>query len=313
MENSFDYATKEYTSLKPKSYKLKFLTKVASPIFTGKVIKGEASCGNESIKVILVDSQTDEPITNEPAAFKRVRIVLLPEDFEGIWTHSQFKRSIITDWGNNKNILGDHFLHLKHGKGFVGKIWIKHNRNHFSKAKFRLGAIIDNCSYEIEEAITDTFEVKDQRNELKSKKARLLKLTDKVSQLKFIGKKGVERLEGENILSVKDFLDRLSSNPLVLQKICGSNGKRWEETVRHAKTSISDKKCNICGSIGFTSQGLDNTPLVDHAECTEVEVDSYEPSPSYDNAMTFDDFHLQGHDQHLYSFYTMDELVFNAY
>ena len=54
---------------------------------------------------------------------------------------------------------------------------------------------------------------------VKSKKARLLKLTDKVSQLKFIGKKGVERLEGENILSVKDFLDRLSSNPFGLQKV----------------------------------------------------------------------------------------------
>ncbi|GJY21592.1 calmodulin-binding protein 60 D-like protein [Tanacetum coccineum] len=265
---------KAYTSLKPKSYKLKFLTKVASPIFTGKEIKGEGSCGNESIEVILVDSETDEPITNEPAAFKRVRIVLLPEDFGGVWTHLQFKRSIITDWGNKKNIL--------------------------------LGATIDNCFYEIEEAITDTFEVKDKRNELKSKKARVLKLTDKVWQLKFIGKKGMERLESENILTVKEFLDRLSSNPLALQKICGSNGKRWEDTVRHAKTSIYDKKCDVCGSI--TSQGLDDMPLVDHDECTEVEVDSYEPSPSSDHGMTFDDFHLQGHDQDL-SLDTIDELV----
>lgn len=110
-------------SAKPKSYKLKIITGVTSPVLTGKKIKGKASSGSESIHVILVDRHTNQPITDELASSKRVRIVLLPGDFGDVWTSLEFENSIITDWKNKKNILlGDCFVDLEHGIGTIGKI-----------------------------------------------------------------------------------------------------------------------------------------------------------------------------------------------
>ncbi|XP_076958852.1 protein SAR DEFICIENT 1-like [Bidens hawaiensis] len=222
-----------------KTYKLIFSTGVASPVFTGKAIRGESSGVSEPIDVILVDNETNKTVD----VSKRVRVVLLPEDFGGVWTSLQFKNSIITDWRNKKNILqGNHSFNLVLGRGTVPKIWIKHDKKHLSKSKFLLGAMIDDGSYDIKEAITDPFEAIDRRNELISKN-RSVTLADKVSRLRNVGRNGklCKRLEHEKIMTVKDFLDRLSSNPVALQKIYGSTGKGWEVTVRHAKTSISDK------------------------------------------------------------------------
>ncbi|KAJ0899360.1 putative CALMODULIN-BINDING PROTEIN60 [Helianthus annuus] len=277
---------------KPENYRLKFVSGVACPVFTGKKIKGEASGGSELIDVILVDSH-NKIINDGPLASKRVRIVLLPGCFDDIWTSLQFENNIITDWKNKKNILqGDLSFNLEHGRGTVGKIWIKHDKNHLSKSKFRLGAMVDDGSFEIKEAITNPFEAKDRRIELNSKNGPL-NLDDKVSRLKNIGKKGsiCKRLENEKIMTVKDFLDKLSSNPLALQKIYGSNGKRWEVTVRHAKTSISSIKPNVSESVHSTSQEWDDELLVDYNGCVELDGESNEPSD-----LSFNQF-LYNHDE----------------
>ncbi|KAI3825679.1 hypothetical protein L1987_07232 [Smallanthus sonchifolius] len=162
-----------------------------------------------------------------------------------------------------KNILqGELSFNLEYGRGTVGNIWIKHDKNHLSKSSFRLGVMIDDCSFEIKEAVTDPFEAKDQRIELLCK-----------------------RLENEKIMNVKDFLDRLFSNPVALQKIYGSNGKRWEVTIRHAKTAICDNKSNVSGSVGSNTREPDVVSVVDHNGCTEPDVESYQQSPSSNDMM----------------------------
>ncbi|XP_024977175.1 calmodulin-binding protein 60 D-like [Cynara cardunculus var. scolymus] len=277
--------------LEPGSLKLMFSTGVASPVFTGKKIRGEAGGGGdeyESIKVVLVESQTNQPFISRFPASIRVRIVLLPEEFGGsttvdgggVWTTSEFKNSVITNWENKKKILrGDPFVDLKNGSGSVGEIRIKHDKKHLSKCRFRLGAMVVGCAYEIKEAITEHFEVQDRRNDLSSKR-RPVSLNDNVSRLKNVGRKGVLRLESKNIMTVKDFLENLSSNPLALQEIYGSSGKKWDDTVRHAKTSIINKKCNVCGSVGSTSRHEDNPSFADHVDFTRLDAELYMPSPS---------------------------------
>ncbi|KAI7749622.1 hypothetical protein M8C21_030135 [Ambrosia artemisiifolia] len=97
-------------------------------------------------------------------------------------------------------------------------------------------------------------------------------------------------------MTVKDFLDRLSSNPIALQKIYGSNGKRWEDTIRHAKRAISSKKCNIRGSVGSNTKEQDDVSMVDHNFCNRLDVESFEASAcaSSDDMMpmVFDQFSL---------------------
>ncbi|XP_076881709.1 calmodulin-binding protein 60 A-like [Bidens hawaiensis] len=153
--------------------------------------------------------------------------------------------------------------------------------------------MIDDGSYDIKEAITDPFEANDRCNELISKN-RSVTLADKVSRLRNVGRNGKlrKRLEHEKIMTVKDFLDRLSSNPVALQKIYGSTGKRWEVTVRHAKTSISDKKCNVCGSVGSTTQESDEASQVDQNPGTELGLFEASPSSNDMMSMTFDQLDL---------------------
>ncbi|KAI3717789.1 hypothetical protein L1987_69618 [Smallanthus sonchifolius] len=132
--------------------------------------------------------------------------------------------------------------------------------------------MIDDSSFEIKEAVTDPFEAKDYRIELNSKN-RPVTLSDKVSKLKNVAKKG----------------------SISLQKIYGSNGKRWEVTVRHAKTAISDNKCNVSGSVGSNTREPDEVSLVDHNGCTKIEVESYQQSPSSNDMMwmAYDPFLLE--------------------
>ncbi|XP_071695021.1 calmodulin-binding protein 60 F-like [Rutidosis leptorrhynchoides] len=292
MADSFDYVNTAPSSLKPKSYKLKFLNKVGPQVITGKNgHRGiKASGGYENIVVELVDSETGLLITDEPAASKTVRIVLLPEEFYGFSTRSQFETSIVYDYGSKKNILrGDLYVKLENGRGTIGKIWIKHDRNHLRKVKFRLGAMINvpDCSYEIKEAISEPFEVIDYRNVLTCKNNRAVKPNDKVSKLKNVGKTICKRFMKANIKNVANFLEMFNSNAADLQEIYGCKGKKFDETVQHAKTSlfVSDKNSSACGSTGSSSQGRGHTVPVENEGRAEVDIKSYEPSPSSNNTM----------------------------
>ncbi|KAI7736578.1 hypothetical protein M8C21_028057, partial [Ambrosia artemisiifolia] len=271
-------------SSKPTNLKLIFSNEVASPVFTSQKITGKASGddGNKSIKVILVDSNTKEMITTGPVASAKVKMVLLHEDYDGSDTR-EFKENIVINWKNKKNILqGGIYLDLQHGCGTVGEIKIKHDRNHITNVKFRLGAMVIDCPCVVQEAITSPFEVKDLRNLPKT--LRPLSLDDNVGRLKNISNKSKgnirKRLEHKGISTVKKFLHMHSSNPQELQKICGIKGKKWEMMVNHAKTSL---KGNVC--IKSTSQ--QSTTLqsndYDHGIIDQFDNNYYEPKPCQDH------------------------------
>lgn len=211
-------------SSKPINLELIFPTRVLSPIYTGRKISGEVDVndGNESIKIMLVDSHTRKPIFSGQEASLKVKIVLVRGDFCGEnWTHLEFKNNIVVNLEKKKNLLlGDLYLVLKNGCGTIGEIRIKHDNKPLKNVKFRLGAMADDdCPYEIKEAITNVFEVKDRRNE--SKLSKSLSLNDWVWQIMNISKKGRihARLESKKILTVKDFLHMHNSYPQVLKEV----------------------------------------------------------------------------------------------
>ncbi|KAJ0571294.1 putative CALMODULIN-BINDING PROTEIN60 [Helianthus annuus] len=235
----------------PVNLKLVFSKEVASPVFTKQKITGKAigDDGNTSIQVILVDRNTHQRITSGAEASAKVKMVLLRGDCGGS-TSRGFEENIVVDWKKKKNILqGDMYVYLQRGCGTVGEIRIKHDKNSLKNVKFRLGAMIVDTSYEVEEAITNPFEVKDHRNLPKC--LRPLSLEDRVGKMMNISNKGTgkirTRLESKNIRTVRDFLGMHSLNPQELQEICGIKGKRWEMTVKHAKTSLTGNM--VCVSI----------------------------------------------------------------
>lgn len=229
-DQSFQFDNEASASSKPVNLKLIFPDEVASPVYTGTKINGKAAGGdggNECIRVILVDGQTDLLVTTGPAASATVNIVLLPENFGGsttrhggVWTPQDFQNNIIVNWGKKKNLLlGNLTIVLKDGIGTVGEIRIKHDGKPLKNDRFRLGAMVVGCFLEVKEAITDPFEVKDRRNE--SKDSRRLLPTDKLWRLKTLGKRGpiVRCLESEGVLTVSDFVHMHESNPRALQEV----------------------------------------------------------------------------------------------
>ncbi|KAK1407259.1 hypothetical protein QVD17_38873 [Tagetes erecta] len=262
-------------SSKPTNYlKLIFSTQVSSPVFTTQNITGKASGddGNNSIKVILVDSNTRETITTGLAASAKVKMVLLRGDYDGS-TKNEFVNNIVVDWEKKKNIfLGDVYVNLEHGCGTVGNIRIKHDSNHLKNVKFRLGAMMVNCptTYVVNEAISDPFVVKDIH--IIPKRLRPLSLEDNVGKLVNISIRRTsnirKRLEHVKVVTVSQFLKMYSSNSHELQKICGIKGKRWEQTVNHAKTSLNGNVLNESNTFTFG----------DYEDSIEFDNDDYIPS-----------------------------------
>ncbi|KAI3686461.1 hypothetical protein L1987_80139 [Smallanthus sonchifolius] len=177
------------------------------------------------------------------------------------------------------------YLDLKQGCGVVGEIKIKHDRNAIKNVKFRLGAMVVGCPYEVKEAVTDPFQVKDRRN--KPKTLRPLSPEDNVASLSNISGKGNgtirKRLESENIRTVKKFTHMYFSNPQKLQEICGVKGKNWEKIVNHAKTSLmGNTQSNALASDDYDgSIEFDNDGYV--PQSCEVEHLSIDPGFSIDD------------------------------
>ncbi|XP_076902379.1 calmodulin-binding protein 60 D-like [Bidens hawaiensis] len=303
-----------------------FSKEVASPVFTGQIISGKASSygGNEPIKVILVDGNTQETITTGQVASAKVKIVLLPGDYCGSTTR-EFKSKIVTHWIKKKNILqGSLCIDLKRGCVTIGEIKFKNDRNAIKNVKFRLGAMVVNCPYEVQEAITRPFDVKDHRNLPKT--LRRLSLEDNVGRLKNISKKSSSkiqmRLKNKGIVTVAQLLKMHSSNPCELQEICGIKGKRWEELVNHAKTSLKENMCiesisqqsNIAASveydhdsIEFNNHDHDSIETFDNHDHDIIEFDDncYKPHPceeqfgtsmEIDQSFSIDDIEISSFD-----------------
>lgn len=265
---------------------------VVSPVFTRQKITGRNG-GNESIKVILVNADTKEEVTTGPMAFSKVKIVLLRGNYDGTTMEDgEFEKNIVVNWGKKKNLLvGDVYVHLRHGTGTIGEIRIQHDKNPIRNVEFRLGAMVvdSSCPYEVKQAITQSFKVKDRRNAPKS--FRSLSPTDKVWQLKNISKNGVikKRLERANVYNVNDFLNMYYSNPQALQEICRVKGKNWETTVNHAKT------CNVVGNANYKASGRLESTSQESNIPSSFDDDCYFPQP-YENDSMIVDHNFSIHD-----------------
>ncbi|XP_042758144.2 calmodulin-binding protein 60 A isoform X3 [Lactuca sativa] len=274
-----DYEASASSTSAPINLKLIFSDDVVvSPVFTRQKITGKNG-GNESIKVILVDADTQEEVTTGPMAFSKVKIVLLRGNYDGTTMEDgEFEKNIVVNWGKKKNLLvGDVYVHLRHGTGTVDEIRIQHDKNPIRNVELRLGAMVvdSSCPYEVKQAITQSFKVKDRRNAPKS--FRSLSPTDKVWQLKNISKNGVihKRLERANVYNVNDFLNMYYSNRQALQEISHVKGKKWETTVNHAKT------CNV-GNANYKASGRLESTTQESNIPSSFDDDCYFPQP-YEN------------------------------
>ncbi|XP_071693813.1 calmodulin-binding protein 60 B-like isoform X2 [Rutidosis leptorrhynchoides] len=215
---------------------LKFTDEVPSSVFTKQNIARKATGEDESVSVILVDRTTQKMVTNGPLASSQVKMVLLRGNCGDVLTTQEFESNIVVEWQNKK------------------------------KKNLLKGAMIEgSCyGYDVKEAITNPFVVKDERNT--PKRLRVLKLEDNVGRLKMIGKNGSirKRLNANSIITVKDFLDLLSSNPVALKEMYRVEGKKWIETINHAKTCLMEHMSNAYGQNGSTSQQLNATASFDY-------------------------------------------------
>ncbi|CAI9283883.1 unnamed protein product [Lactuca saligna] len=284
----FDYESSANSTSAPINLKLIFSDDVVvSPVFTRQKITGKNG-GNESIKVILVDADTHEQVTTGPMAFSNVKIVLLRGNYDGTTMEDgEFEKNIVVNWGKKKNLLvGDVYVHLQHGTGTIGEIRIQHDKNHIRIVEFRLGAMVvdSSCSYQVKQAISQSFKVKDRRNAQKS--LRSLSPTDKVWQLKNISKNGVinKRLERANVCNVNAFLDMYYSNPQALQEICRVKGKNWETTVNHAKTCNVD----VVGNANYKASGRIESTSQESNIPSSFDDDCYFTQPYENDSMIVD-------------------------
>nr|XP_043607550.1 calmodulin-binding protein 60 D-like [Erigeron canadensis] len=286
-QNPQDLDYEASASSRPIDLKLMFSSEIASPVFTKDTIAG-GDGGNESIKVYLVDSNTLEKVTTGSIASTKVKIVLLHGD--GLITTSlEFKENIVVDHGKKKNLLlGNCYVDLENGCGTVGRIRIKHDRNPISNVTFRLGAMVVDSRYAVKEAITKPFQVKDRRNLPKCSGPRSLE--DSVGELINISKKGKirDRLESENIFTVRNFIDMYFSDATKLQKICRIKGKKWDMTIKHAKTSLFENVCNACEQVGSTSQEWENLPSFDYDDSVLFDDNCYKPRLCEDDEFVMD-------------------------
>ncbi|CAL5362090.1 unnamed protein product [Camellia sinensis] len=237
---------------KSRSLQLRFLNKLSRPVLTGKKIKGEEYT---SIGVALVDGLTGQVVNAGPEASAKVQIVVLDMDVNGCegdnWTPEEFKNKIVGEREGQKQLLmGDVYLNLKEGCGFIGNIYFKHTKCWMTKKEFRLGARIVGGfdGIEVREAWTEPFIVEDSRGKL-YQKHHPPALSDPVWRLEKIGKDGAfhKRLTEDDIKTVKDFVTLLNIDPERLKKILGvrMSAKMWDVTVDHARTCILDKRAYL--------------------------------------------------------------------
>ncbi|CAL5362089.1 unnamed protein product [Camellia sinensis] len=237
---------------KSRSLQLQFLNKLSPPVLTGKKIEGEE---DTSIGVALVDGLTGQVVNTGPEASAKVQIVVLDTDVNGYdgdnWTPEEFKNKIVGEREGQKQLLmGDVYLNLKEGCGFIGNIYFKHTKCWMTKKEFRLGArIVDGFDgIEVREARTEPFIVEDSRGKL-YKKHHPPALSDPVWRLEKIAKDGAfhKRLTKDDIITVEDFLRLLNIDLERLKKILGvrMSAKMWDIIVNHARTCILDKRAYL--------------------------------------------------------------------
>lgn len=236
---------KDIQAPKPRSLKLKFLTKVSDPVLTGVEIKGE---GGNAIELALVDDYTGEIVDAGPEAASKVEIVVLKGDFGdddgGNWLAEEFCSNIVREREGKKSLLAESVhVRLNKGIGSIDKIRFTHSSIYMKRGMFRLGArIVDTFnSIQVKEARTESFTVKDGRQQYHEKHDPP-SLSDGVQRLKNISRGSKRRLCDENVDTVRDFLILLLKDSERLKCVLRLKPKMLKETVNHARRCIMNEQ-----------------------------------------------------------------------
>ncbi|KAL6660852.1 hypothetical protein ACP70R_000236 [Stipagrostis hirtigluma subsp. patula] len=226
--------------------KLVFVKQLKLPLFTNSKLVDVA---NNAIKVQLVDTRTNHPITPPNAllgSLVKLEVLVLDGDFQSedrqSWSADQFNAAIVkAREGKRPLLVGTLKVPMSdHGVAVIDDVSFTDNSSWIRSRKFRIGVRVmleSYCGPRIQEAVSERFIVKDHRGELYQKHYPP-SLTDNVWRLRNIDKNGPidKRLESEGIKNVQDFLKLYTRDPNKLRTLLGMSDRQWIKTLDHAKT-----------------------------------------------------------------------------
>nr|CAB3502492.1 unnamed protein product [Digitaria exilis] len=158
----------------------------------------------------------------------RLEVLVLDGDFRhgdrDAWTADQFNAAIVkAREGKRPLLVGSLVVQMNnHGVAVIDDVSFTDNSSWIRCRKFRIGVRImpagSHFGERIQEAVSESFVVKDHRGELYEKHYPPL-LSDNIWRLKNIGKDGpiVKRLESEGIRNVQEFLTLNTIDPAKLR------------------------------------------------------------------------------------------------
>ncbi|KQJ96246.1 protein SAR DEFICIENT 1 isoform X2 [Brachypodium distachyon] len=242
--------------------KLSFTKRLMLPIFTNNKLVDATS---NAIEIRLVDTRTNCPITQTNthlgSSSTKLQVFVLDGDFrcdDGVgWTDDQFNAAVVKAREGRRPLLVGCTLNVpmgNHGVAVLDDVSFTDNSSWIRSRKFRIGVRVMASTYygpRIQEAVSESFTVKDHRGEL-YKKHYPPNLTDNIWRLKNIGKDGPidKRLESEGIKNVQDFLKLNTIEPDKLKSLVGMSDRQWRTTLNHAKTCDTKGKCYVIKSQG---------------------------------------------------------------
>ncbi|KZV39685.1 hypothetical protein F511_22710 [Dorcoceras hygrometricum] len=250
-----NHAHEPTISTESRSLQLKFLDEVSLPVLTGKEIEGIGG----TMRLAVVDSETEHIVNSGPEASAKVEILLLKADDDDNnghnWSTEDFNNKIIMESDKEKpHVAKGTYVCLKEGVCILSDVKLGHGSSWKKRCLCRLGArVVGNSNgSRVKEAWTESFMVEDRRGKLYAKHYPPA-LSDDIWRLEKIGKDGerCKRLYKENILTVQDFLFALSADPQKLKSLF-RGPTEWKAAVVHARTcNIDDKKIYLYTSPQF--------------------------------------------------------------
>lgn len=149
-----------------------FTKRLGLSIFTGTKI-GDAE--NSPLQLLMVETIGDQMVPTTLSSSIKVEIVVLDGDFPKgdckTWSSREFDKNIVRERTGKRPLLaGDVIVTMRDGFAEIGDIEFTDNSSWVRGRKFRLGARVvpgSRQDFNIREAITEAFTVKDHRGERK--------------------------------------------------------------------------------------------------------------------------------------------------
>ncbi|KAK7337700.1 hypothetical protein VNO77_18285 [Canavalia gladiata] len=230
-----------------KPLQLCFIKKLPGTIFTQSNVIAE---DESPLQIALFDVKSGSIVNDGSLSSLKIEICVLGGEFGSYgsedWTEDEFNANTIRERDGKRPLLvGERFITLKNGVGWIPKISFTDNSRWQRSGKFRLGAkVVQSTSNRenIKEGRSEPFVVKDNRGEL-YKKHIPPSLNDEIWRLKKIAKDGqiCKRLSLHGIHTVKDLLQLYITNESSLYEKFGNIQKKSRLTIiEHAKTCVID-------------------------------------------------------------------------